>query len=278
MDMKERIFMAYIKSWRVPRENKPDFGRRYEPYPATRFFDRLSFIGDESVACFLVETSEGLILIDCMWREDAYYDMIEKGIKDLGYCGGDLSAVLLTHGHPDHYGYADRLAKKYGARIYMSETDFKFAKNPAEDGPFEPIPFEVTHFLEDGQDFILGDTAIKCVWTPGHTPGCMSFIIPVTDEGRPHKLALWGGTGLLPESNKADYLASVDKFSKICGDNHADAEISNHPFVDNGIERLNVIRNICNGVANPFVIGEAAYKRYEDKFRTMCLAAMKNES
>lgn len=45
-------------------------------------------------------------------------------------------------------------------------------------------------FLTDGEDFTLGDTAIRCVWTPGHTEGCMSFIIPVLDEGRSHHLAI----------------------------------------------------------------------------------------
>ena len=42
--------------------------------------------------------------------------------------------------------------------------------------------------------------------------------------------------------------------------------ISLPQFVDNSIERLNVIRNICNGVPNPFVIGKEAYKRYEQLF------------
>ena len=102
----------------------------------------------------------------------------------------------------------------------------------------------------------------------------MSFIIPVTDEGRPHHLALWGGTGILPDSDKEAYLASVEKFSQICDGYEVDAEISNHPFVDNSLLRLEVIRNIVDGVPNPFVIGREAYRRYERMFYDLCKSKM----
>ena len=263
-----------MKNWRTPQEKKPDFKKKYDPYPTTRFFDQAAFIGNPCVCCFIIETSEGLILIDCMWPGEEHLDMIHEGIKVLGYEMKDLKVILLTHGHPDHYGSADVLRAESGAKIYMSKIDYDFARGPQK-GPFDPMSFEVDGFLEDGQDVTLGDMTVHCVWTPGHTPGCMSFIIPVTDEGRKHNLALWGGTGLLLESDKQVYLESVEKFAAVCDQYGVDAEVSNHPFVDNGIERLEVIRNICNGVANPFVIGRDAYKRYEDKFRQMCIEAMK---
>ena len=54
-----------------------------------------------------------------------------------------------------------------------------------------------------------------------------------------------------------------------------DAEISNHPFVDNTILRLELLRNIVDGVPNPFIIGRDAYKRYENMFYELCLRKMK---
>jgi hypothetical protein len=71
------------------------------------------------------------------------------------------------------------------------------------------------------------------------------------------------------------YLKSVDKFELACADYRVDVEISNHPPVDNGIERLNVVRNITNGVPNPFVIGQENMHYYFNKFRTMCSEALK---
>ena len=259
------------RTWRVPRPHRPNFADA-KPYPATWFFDNMAFIGDDSVSCFLVETSEGLILMDAMFPGEKYLDMIERGIRDLGCRCEDLKAVLITHGHDDHFGSADILRDRYGCKLYMSRTDDALGRSQ----PKKPygLRFEMDGYLEDGQDFTLGDTAVHCVLTPGHTQGCMSFIVPVYDEGRPHHLAIWGGTGVLPTSDKAAYLDSVVKFDKVCDQYEVDCEISNHPFVDNSIQRLEVIRNIAEGVPNPFVIGQDAYKRYEKMFYDLCRAKM----
>lgn len=259
-------------SWRKPNPHRPNFGQDPKPYPATWFFDDLGFIGDESVACFLLRTDGGLILIDAMFPEQKYPDMIEAGIRDLGCDARELKAVLITHGHFDHFGLADRLRDKYGCRLYMNPVDEALAK--ATPGKPFGLTFGMDGPLADGQDFVLGGTAVHCVHTPGHTPGCMSLILPVTDEGRPHHLALWGGTGVTPETDKAAYLASVEKFAAVCEGYAVDCEISNHPFVDNSLLRLEVLRHICDGVPNPFVIGREAYRRYERMFYDMCLDRM----
>ena len=57
-----------------------------------------------------------------------------------------------------------------------------------------------------------------------------------------------------------------------------DAEIATHPFVDKGTQRLDLVRNICNGVANPFVLGKENYKYYERMFTDMCLDAMAEQA
>lgn len=261
------------RCWRKPNPHRPNFKDAPKPYPATWFFDNMAFIGDESVSCFIVESSEGLILIDAMFPEQKYLEMIEQGIADLGLDPKDLKLILLTHGHFDHFGYADRLREKYGCRIYMSEIDEKAARS-SQEKPYG-LSFTMDDHIEDGQDIVLGDTSIHCVATPGHTEGCMSFIIPVYDEGREHHLALWGGTGIIPTADKKAYLESVVKFDKVCDEFDVDAEISNHPFVDNSIARLEVVRNIVDGVANPFIIGKDAYKRYENMFYELCRSKMR---
>ena len=242
--------------------------------PPTRFFDQLSFIGDENTGCFLYETGEGLILIDSLWEDQRSIDIIESGIRELGHDTEELKAVLVTHGHVDHYGAAKYLHETYGAVIYMSEIDYEFSKVPL---PFDPSCYYkggCDHFLGDLDKLILGGTEITTVLTPGHTPGCLSLIIPVTDEGRLHNIALWGGTGVTLRTDVYSYLRSVRRFSRICDEYGVDGEISTHPFVDQSIARYQMIREIPDGVANPFIIGQDAYHRYEDMFFEMCIDRM----
>lgn len=274
--------MYTITSWRRDREKKPDFRCDLPPFPATRFFDQMWAIGDESVACFLLLTREGLVLIDCMFPGEHYLAVLEQGLADAGFTYADIKAVLITHGHFDHYGNARLIREKSGCRLYMSRIDYEICRRDqdkrdhpmARDPRYQPLDYALDGLLEDGDVFTLGDTHIRCILTPGHTPGCMSFLIPVSDEGRPHMAALWGGTGITPESDKEAYLASLDKFHDRCREARVDAAFSNHPCVDNGTDKLQLIRNIVPGVPNPFVFGWEAYCRYEDKFRKMCLGAM----
>ena len=107
----------------------------------------------------------------------------------------------------------------------------------------------------------------------------MSFVIPVTDEGRPHLVALWGGTGVpWTMSDKVDYLESCIRFADITAKLGVDAEISNHPFVDGLIGKLDIIRTITDGIPNPFVIGTDGYKYYERMFANLCLAKMHEQA
>lgn len=271
--------------WRPIRDHKVPFdpSKGEQPgdsplIPTTRFFDQLSFIGNEWVGCFILETSEGLVMIDCMEPEDKYVDMIEQGIKDLGLNACDLKAILITHGHGDHYGKADYFREKYGAKLYMSKVDEDFARDPASPRPKHRVPlsFQMDGYLTDGDVFTCGEIKIAVVSTPGHTPGCLSYIIPVTDEGRPHNVALWGGTGIpRDQEDKEQYIQSSDYFTKVCDEMGVDAEIATHPFIDNTRERLAVCRNIVNGSPNPYVIGKEAAARYQKMFKDMCLAQMK---
>lgn len=56
--------MGMTKSWRVSRIEKPDFQKKdLIVCPATKFFDQISFIGDEVVGCFVIETDKRMFLI-----------------------------------------------------------------------------------------------------------------------------------------------------------------------------------------------------------------------
>lgn len=265
-------------SWRKFNPHKLVMGGKGKLIEPARIFDQLYFIGTSKYACYVLETSDGYVMFDCLAVEDRFIPWIEEGFLDLGLDIRNLKSILITHGHGDHYGHADYFRARYGAKIYMSQVDFEYARDandPYSIFPDGPLTWPVDGYIEDGDVFRQGDTEIRIVGTPGHTYGCMSFIIPVTDEGVPHKLALWGGTGVpgLPSKQQL-YLESCDKFAKLTEELGVDGELTNHPYIDMTVERLEVIRNIVEGVPNPFVLGKEGYKYYEQMFRNMCLRKM----
>ena len=254
-------------TWRSPRRYKPDFSNPNPPVcPPTWFFDNMAFIGDEVVGCFLIKTEAGLVLLDCMNPDERCKELVEHGIRALGETPEQLCALLISHGHGDHFGNAEYFQARYGAKIYMSEIDYRFARAMPPSLPWDPVQFEVNGFLQDGAELAFGSTSIRTVFTPGHTKGCYSFLVPVTDEGRSHTMALWGGSGIMPDTDKQEYLRSLIKFTEICQTAHVDGAISTHPCLDMGMARYEIARNITDGMPNPFIMGEEGYHYYEQQF------------
>ena len=243
-----------------------------EAVPPTWIFDDLAIIGTCGTCCAVIRTTEGLILLDALWPDPVYVDIIEDGLRTLGLSPRDIKILLISHGHPDHSGCGRHFVEQYGAVPYMSRVDYEFEQAFCLQAarPDWIFDFEVENFLDEGDVLRLGDTEILCFSTPGHTPGGLSFIVPVRDQGRPHMAALWGGTAPPPvlEANH-QYLDSLEHFIVQCRKYHVDAEFMNHPILNNGVERMAVMRNRIDQVANPFVVGEEGYIRFTELYRQL---------
>lgn len=264
--------------WRLKRPHSSDtlISGDFIPYPATRIFDNMYFIGNDAMACYLLDTSDGLVLVDCMDR--GLFSYIENGIQSLNFNPADLKHIIITHGHGDHFGDANLFREKYGTKLYMSKVDEDFSQDPnIPRPPHRPgLDYPMDGHLKDGEDFICGDATVKIYDTPGHTPGCVSMIFTVYDEGRPCKIAMWGGTGA-PRAmeDRKTQLDSCDYFAECALQVGVVGEISNHPFVDNTIERLNMLRQIVDGVPHPFILGYEGYHRMELMYRNLYLESLK---
>ena len=77
--------------------------------------------------------------------------------------GTNIEAILITHGHPDHIGALAEVKAATQAPVYM---------NPLEAQKFD-LDFDLS--LEDGQIITLGNSRLKAIHTPGHTPGMTSL-------------------------------------------------------------------------------------------------------
>ena len=104
----------------------------------------------------------------------------------------------------------------------------------------------------DGQKLTLGDTTLTLFLTPGHTPGTISTLIPVKDNGRPHLMAAWGGTAFnfprTPENFKI-YIHSAQKFRDIVAKAGADGVIANHTNFDGTKVKAPALAKRCLGRA-----------------------------
>ena len=80
--------------------------------------------GNDWVACYLIDTGDGLILIDTAMHETAYL-MIEN-IRKLGYELTDIKKILLSHAHIDHIGGCRTMKELTGAKVYLGKRDLIF--------------------------------------------------------------------------------------------------------------------------------------------------------
>lgn len=141
----------------------------------------LHFGTDESIAAFLIRSSEGPVLIET--GPESTWDQLVAGIKEAGYRPEQIKHVLLSHIHFDHAGAAWKLAQS-GANIYVHPKGLPHLQNPeklwnsakmiyGDDmerlwGSMEPIPGEQLHPADDGDTIRIGDTVFRVLYTPGH--------------------------------------------------------------------------------------------------------------
>ena len=162
-----------------------------------KMYTNVYFIGCERVSVHLLNTSAGLVLIDTGYPD--MLDLILVNVERMGFSPRDITAILHTHGHIDHYGCTRELVELSGAKTYISRIDNEIVNGnidmslAAEVGLSSVAPFSCDVLLEDGDVLDFGDTSVRCVLTPGHTEGVMSYIITLPDG---KVAAMHGGVGL----------------------------------------------------------------------------------
>ena len=135
--------------------------------------------------------------------------------------------------------------------------------------------------VTDSQKLTLGGQTVTLYLTPGHTPATISAIIPVTDEGRPHVLAFWGGTGfpgpLDPTPTAGGlkvYQQQLFRYAKIGIDAKVDGLIANHAVADGTPQKALVMRSRKKGDPNPYIFGQSTFIRVMGSFISAVHAAV----
>jgi metallo-beta-lactamase class B len=251
------------------------------PLPPTRAFDQLYYVGTTTVGSWVLTTNKGIILFDTMNDTRQASEVIEPGMRALGLDPAAIRIILLTHGHGDHWGGAKYLQDKYHARVFLGQGDEGLLALRNE-GRW-PDPPKIDGVIHDGMKVTLGDSTVTLYISPGHTPGSVTAIFPVTDHGVRHVVALSGGTGLAPQyepdtevpqrhAGLTGYIASVERVMKLGRGAHVDAAISTHPFFDGTVEKVEIAQEHPDD-PSPWVMGQEGWLRYEQVILEVAQAA-----
>lgn len=178
------------------------------------------FCGTYQASCHLIDTGEGLILIDPGYANTLY--LVVSSIYKLGFKPEDIRYIVNTHWHWDHTEATAAMADLSGAKTLIGRDDAEKAKQY----------FNADILIKDGDTLTLGNTTMTFMETPGHTKGTISLFFDTQENGSTYRVGMFGGAGsntLRKDTFEFDgcreaYYGSLDRLQL----EHVDVFIGNH--------------------------------------------------
>jgi glyoxylase-like metal-dependent hydrolase (beta-lactamase superfamily II) len=122
------------------------------------------------------ETREAAV-VDPAWDVSAI-------LRTAGELGLRLRHILVTHGHPDHVNGLEELLDVTDAKTYLNEAELGYL---SEMGKFFQVSVDFLkrragniQLVSDDEEIQVGKILVRCLHTPGHTPGSQCFLIGKT--------------------------------------------------------------------------------------------------
>lgn len=208
----------------------------------SRIFGNLYFVGTRPASTHLIDTGDGLILIDPGYSESLY--MVINNIWEIGFKPADIKYIIGTHAHYDHVDATYDLVRMTGAKTFISRADLPLLTGELFHYPIKTFKPDV--LLDDGDTITLGNTSIQCVLTPGHTDGTMSFFFDVTDGDKIYRAGMFGGAGTntlkkefllgnnLPFESRQKFIDSIKKLMGM----RVELFLGNHVGNNKTVEKL----------------------------------------
>ena len=250
----------------------PDRANWYAP--PFKVFDNFYWLGTRQHSSWALQTSAGIIIIDTNFAWATEPEIIE-GLTKLGLNPRDIKYVVISHAHGDHDQGAAELQKRYGAQVVMGTPDWEATlKRPATAAG--GVPKRDVAVGPEGTKLILGDSTVQIVATPGHTPGTLSYVFPVKDQGRTVMVAYSGGTltgAFGTDARRWDeYIASQRRIAQVAAEVGASILLSNHSEYDGAYTKARLLSSPRQpGENHPFIVGNDGVQRY---FTVMAECAM----
>jgi len=220
-------------------------------FPPHRIAGNLYYVGSESLASFLVATSEGHILINTNWEDGV--ENLRASVEDLGFDFEDIEIILGSHAHADHM-QGDALVKELtGASVMVMAEDVPGLQRMQPGGKPHPID----RILEDGEEVSLGPSTLIARLTPGHTPGCTTWTMTVEEEGETYDVVIVGSMGSNPGFqfvNNTSNPTIADQYKKGFSVLHSlavDIPLASHPAMYNMTDKYERLGQKPNPYIDP---------------------------
>jgi metallo-beta-lactamase class B len=243
----------------VPR--RPPARETWYAEPA-KVADNLYFLGTRIHSSWALVGNQGIIIIEALF-DYAAKDEILDGMNKLGLDKNKVKYVILSHAHADHDGGARLLQDSIpGVHLIYGAEDWEAVDKSTNHAGGKP-----KHDLvgDDGMKVSVGDASVQIVTMPGHTPGTLSYLFEVRDNGKPLRIAYVGGTAVPFNATAAfydGYIASSRKMANAAANYGATALLSNHSEFDDAYLKAHTAASRQPGEANPFDVGADAVARY----------------
>ena len=153
-------------------ESNPEWHRAFPPF---RIAGSLYYVGTADLAAYLVHTSQGEILINTNLIQDL--PALKKNIQQVGFKFEDIKYVLISHAHFDHDEATGVAKRETGAKVLVMAEDADEEERTSAERP----GVHVDRRLRDGEMVGLGAAKLVAHLTPGHTPGCTTWTLRVSN-------------------------------------------------------------------------------------------------
>ncbi len=228
--------LAAAQKVKEPKPWNEEWATPYEPF---RIAGNLYYVGTYDLACYLITTDKGNVLINTGLAASAR--QIKNNIETLGFKFKDTKILLNTQAHYDHLGAMAAIKKQTGAKLMINEKDAAevqsggstdYALGNGDTSTFKPI--KPNRLLHNGDTVVLGNMKLVMLHHPGHTKGSCSFLFTVADEQQKYKVLIANMPSIVTDSafNKitaypaiaADYAYTLHAMKNI----HFDLWVASH--------------------------------------------------
>lgn len=184
-------FHASAQKVNEPTDLNPQWSQPYQPF---RIVGNLYYVGTYDLACYLIVTPEGNILINTGLANSE--SIIKSNIETLGFKMSDLKILLTTQAHFDHLGAMAAIKRQTGAKMFADDKD---AAALADGGVSDYelgtygvsfAPVNVDSHLQNGDTLKLGGTSLVMLHHPGHTKGSCSYVLNVKDAKKMYRVLI----------------------------------------------------------------------------------------